>query len=256
MRAFKQKNCYDAKASDTVSKRSEKAFLKGAGILCACVFAGAAGACKKDDSVKEGKIYDFYGTAEFVLPFESENYTKTGVLNFDTDLTMEQMTEKTKSAGYGAELYDFDGVKRMLITQEQGGCNYYFLIYDKTLPAATGNGSAERFTLCDLSESFRINDKQYVFLFPQQFAEAKNSGLVSGATESKKVYCTFNEFADFYRNTGKDDVTIDSGNRTVTFSCKASVEQNGIDANHSAGEILLSYTEAENGNYVNVSLKS
>ena len=89
MRAFKQKNCYDAKASDTVSKRSEKAFLKGAGILCACVFAGAAGACKKDDSVKEGKIYDFYGTAEFVLPFESENYTKTGVLNFDTDLTME-----------------------------------------------------------------------------------------------------------------------------------------------------------------------
>ena len=55
---------------------------------------------------------------------------------------------------------------------------------------------------------------------------------------------------------GKDDVTIDSGNRTVTFSCKASVEQNGIDTNHSAGEILLSYTEAENGNYVNVSLKS
>ena len=71
MRAFKQKNCYDAKASDTVSKRSKKAFLKGAGILCACVFAGAAGACKKDDSVKEGKIYDFYGTAEFVLPFEN-----------------------------------------------------------------------------------------------------------------------------------------------------------------------------------------
>lgn len=238
-------------------KRRGTAFLKIASVLTAGALLCAAGACKKDNVINEGKIYDFYREVEFELPFESKNYSYAGVLNFDTDLSMAQMAEKTKSAGYGADLYDFDGVQRLFVTSEKDGGKSYFLIYDKTLSEARGNGESDRYTLSGLSGDFQADGKRYAYLFPLQFAEAKDAEITSESpkTERKKVYCTFNEFAEFYRGTGKNDVTVDETNRTVTFSCKASTEQNGTDVNLSAGEILLSYVETENGNYAEIRLK-
>ena len=238
-------------------KRLEKACLRGASVLCAAAFVFSAVACQKDNSVSEGKLLDFYGEAEFTLPFECDNFSKTDALNFNTDLSMEQMTEKVKSAGYGAVLYDFDGVKRTLITSEKNGCDYYFLIYDKSYSGAIGNGESDRYTLGELSESVRAGDSLYAFLFPLHFAEisAAQNGAGADGAQSRKMHCTFNEFADFYRNSGKDDALIDEENKTVTFACKASAEHNGTNVNWSAGDVLLSYSETEIGNFVEMRLK-
>ena len=219
-------------------------------LACIICFGMMCGCSGKD---KDKIIYDYYGVTQFVLPFEHENVTSTDALYFNTNLNMEQMTERIKNAGYQGTLHEFEGVKRIFITVINGSVSSYFIIYDKTLSEFLGNGKSDRYSLRALTASIQVADKDsnyetYVFLFPLHVSD------ISELTKTRKIYCTFNEFADFYRATGRKDVQIDVGNKTVTFTCKGtdSTEQDKTNPNFATGKVVMQYVEKSSGNYIDI----
>ncbi len=231
-----------------------KAFYKTlllflATLLTACI----ACACTKD---KKG-YFDYYGEYSLELPFAHERTSFTDVLYFTTELDIEGMAKALSEEGYTANIYDFDGVKRIWVTATKEEDSHYFLIYDKTCPV----GDGEKYVLCDLSASIRekTGDNSYdtyVFLFPEYASEVLqfSDGVIEPTILStRKIYCDFEEFAAFYKGTGKEDATIDKENKTVTFPCKVSDDKE-VNPNWKEGKVLMRYVEKADASYVEIEL--
>lgn len=192
--------------------------------------------------------YDYYTEYKFELPFKHKNTTQSDSLFFDATFTIEQMTGLINDAGYKARMYDFDNVKRIFITAAQNNFLYYFAIYDNNYLE-----SSKKYTLTNLTSSividsnWQIDKNMYVFLFPLHLAKAETNPL-----NTKKIYCTFDEFAEFYEATGRSDTKIDRINKTVVFFCEGSVEHSWGNANWARGNIIMRYVESESGNYVDI----
>ncbi len=67
-----------------------------------------------------------------------------------------------------------------------------------------------------------------------------------------KFYGTFDDAVKFYRNAGRDDITIDESEKTVTFFAyvRTSGRVNEDYASSVANEIKVRYLEEPEGNYL------
>ena len=160
-------------------------------------------------------IYDYYRIYHFELPFEHTVTNRTNFLNFQSTYTIEQMRKKIENAGYTATIYNHGNDERIFITASKNGYNYYFTIHGK-------NNS---FVLEYLSSSLVVTapsdePTRYVFLFPNHIAPLGVSFSASENSEQRttaELFASFDYIANFYRNTGKNDVSINTEDKTITF---------------------------------------
>jgi len=68
--------------------------------------------------------------------------------------------------------------------------------------------------------NFDNNSNSLSFLFPIQYVfDMQRISNISSPNQSiYKLKMTFEQFADFYKNTGKDDYTVDYGTQTVVYN--------------------------------------
>lgn len=229
---------------------SKKMSAKILAILLICMALSVSfAACKLDDSLDKAAIYDYYREYCYELPFSYQNPTASSGTYFSSSLNLEQMADEINKTDDEAILYDIEGAKRVFITVKRGVYSYYFIIYDAIFNSSTDNAEG-RYFLRDASREYVVqttqDDECYVFLFPDHLSASIDSAKV-------KMYCTFDEFANFYQTTGKSDTQIDIENKTVIFMCAGSTEKNGVNVNWARGKILLQYVEDIDGNYVNIS---
>jgi hypothetical protein len=194
---------------------------------------------------RDRRITDYYGEYTFVLPFDHSISNNAGSVYFDTDYSMEQMAELVNEAGYGASLHAIGDAKTILISAQKDGFTYYFVVYDRhypdfvtsyTLMRAVSGISIEVSNIGPVREPHR-----YVFLAPLHImARIDNSDV-------RRVYGSFEDIAEFYRATGKNDVVIDDANKTVMFWCDGNP-----NLSWKQGTIIMQYTETESGNYLEI----
>lgn len=199
---------------------------------------------------KDGSIRDYYGDYTFVLPFDHTVSNKAGAVYFETDYSMEQMVELINEVGYNASLHAIGDVKTILIAILQDGFSSYFVVYDKNY-----FDPGTRYTLTGASSNIKIDEADmkpfpdfpfrppwiYVFLAPIHMLDDRDY------SDMKRVYGSFEDIAEFYRATGKDDVVIDDVNKTVQFWCAGNPW-----ASLGQGMLIMQYTETETGNYLEI----
>jgi hypothetical protein len=204
----------------------------GAGVITSC-------------SNKERFLKDYYQEYSFELPFKYiYKYATYDTFYFDTGLTIEQMCESINASGFKASFYNNDGIEKIFITAIKNSFSYYYVIYDK---AYLESGNVYTLRECSVSLTMPIDDAVkepyiYVFLFPHHLTDVK-----SDEQDKRKIYCSFDEFAEFYRATGKNDAQIDNKNLTVTFFCEGYASRNWI-----RGNLLMRYVESATGNYIHI----
>ena len=193
-------------------------------------------------------IYDYYGMYRFELPFDHTVTHRRGLqsLSFQLTYSMEQMREKIENAGYTATIYEHDGNdQRMLITAPKDGYNYYFTIYGNTL---------ERLSSSLVVTAPHGEPATYVFLFPNHIVPFGASFSASENSEQRttaELFASFDYIANFYRNTGKNDVSINTEDKTITFFAEGH-----RDLNWRRGYVIMSFEDTENGSYVQIHAKS
>jgi len=88
---------------------------------------------------------------------------------------------------------------------------------------------------------------EYRFLYPLNFLAPRHIMDYRDTSLVKRVYGSFEDIAEFYRATGKNDTTIDDANKTVTFWCRGNP-----DSGKGQGALIMQYIETESGNYLEV----
>ncbi|MCL2678995.1 MAG: hypothetical protein FWF18_01680, partial [Dehalococcoidia bacterium] len=172
--------------------------------------------------IKRDNLQDYYGEYTFTLPFDYTFVHWSGNVYFDTNYSMEQMAELVNEAGYNTSLHAIGNVKTILISAQKDGFTYYFVICDKNYPY-----SSNVYTLMSASASISIGASGNVptdfpfdrpipcrFLAPLHILES-SSGM--DLSDVRRVYGSFEDIAEFYRATGKDDFIIDDVNKTIRF---------------------------------------
>jgi len=196
--------------------------------LTACIVPGGR---------SQSHIYDFYGEYRFDLPFAHSRTFMTSSLFFDSEYNMTQMRDLIIEAGYGARLYNFNDIERLHIYAARDGRRYYFMI-------TRLEGSAGRFMIDGSTAMISAGGNFggiYVFLFPNHLID----GDLWTTETSKRMNGTFEEFADFYTSTGRDNVTVNYSERTITYRCKG---QETLSWNQ--GYVVILWNQTENGNHV------
>ena len=152
---------------------------------------------------------------------------------------MEQMVELINEAGYNASLHAIGDVQTILIAVLQDGFSSYFVVYDKGY-----FDPGTRYTLTDAASSIGHDDNEsrglYTFLAPTHI-------LVDEVSYMRKVYGSFEDIAEFYSATGKDDVVIDDVDETILFWCGGSYVPGARQ-----GTLIMQYTKTETGNYLEI----
>ena len=198
--------------------------------------------------IRDGRIKDYYGEYTFVLPFDHTVSNKTDIVYFDADYSIEQMAELVNEAGYNASLHEIGNAKSISIFVPKNGFYYYFIVYDKSYFEIV----VDYYILSDVSLGIRLDgddvssidrgrNHPYVFLAPLHILGRSDSGI-------KRVYGSFEDIAEFYRATGKNDAEIDDVNRTVKFWCEGNP-----NFDWRQGTIIMQYTETATGNYLEIS---
>jgi len=176
-------------------------------------------------------IYDFFQRYYFEVPFENTPIKAPGDMRFTTDYTMEQMVEHLNVAGYIAEIYSVGDVATILVTAMTRGRAHYFVIFENndddcywldTFLVRNASSAIRRPT-----EGFRF------FLAPIHVMEDTSSDV-----GLRRFYSTFGHLAEFYRATGRDDVIVDEESKAIYLE-----------------NVVLRYTENENGSFLYVSLR-
>ena len=173
------------------------------------------------------RIYDYYGEYQLVTPFEAHYFLPVRERipkEKNPTLSMEFMQESLDGAGFGTSLFQINGTQRLLITKTQESGVTYFLIYETTRayilePLCQNFGDASALSFGK------------VFLFPNHWivANRESEAVVTndGVKGDKiRVECSWDQFADFYRQTGRSDMEIDEQNQSVLFACRANAQSN------------------------------
>ncbi len=177
-------------------------------------------------------VIDYYGEYSFELPFNHIVKNSTDVLYFDTEYSIEQMSQIITEAGYQAELYDSGDTKKILISVAEEPFTYYFVIHDKEK-----NDDNDSYTLSDAHLVWGY----YSILAPINIINESNN------SEQISIYESFDYLVKFYESTGKNDFSIDEINKTITFKCHKKPNTSLRD-----GEIKIHYIEAEEGNVLKI----
>ncbi len=213
-----------------IKKRIKKILLSIIFFICIFIFSACG-------SFKTLKIYDYYREYKFELPFEYDHKSKKDIIIFDKDLSIEEMSILINEANYNSSVYEFDGLKRMLITVTEDKYVYYYIIYDKT-------ESNENYILRDCSKDIKfkkfIFTQFYIFLFPLHYSKIDNV-----SSDVIEVYCTFEDFASFYEATGKNNYEIDYINKKLRFYCDGDYRMHFDN-----GYVNFEYIENENGAFI------
>ena len=199
-------------------------------IILSLRFISSCGALKNSD------IMDYYTEYRFELPFNHSINNAADVLYFKTEYSIEQMNQLINNAGYSANLYENGNVQTILISAVKNKFIYYFVIYDKN---HSYNKDVYMLSSAALSIKFDENKKNYVFLAPIHIIDTTTD------YDTKKVYSSFEDIANFYRATGKNDIEIDDVNKTIIFKCEGN-----SNLNWAKGTIAIHYIENETGNYL------
>jgi hypothetical protein len=211
--------------------------------LCAMTGCSAFGSFFRG-GVRSGGVIDYYGEYHFVLPFEHNvSYNQGDVLYFATDYLMEQMLNSINNAGYGATLHTNGDTETILISAEQEDFIYYFIIFDADY-SVSGNGL---YTLSNALSSMNP-PFNYPFMAPLHIIEREHN-----YNARRRVFGSFDEIADFYRATGKNDAVIDEANKTIHFNnegCQIFTPRQGIQFSAIRATIVLQFVESEDGNYL------
>jgi len=128
---------------------------------------------------------------------------------------------------------NFD-TKRIFITIYIDGFSYYYVLHNGvsyvfwsefefllTLFHDFKNTTLLSVPSASINTGFNLssNKDNLSFLFPTQYV-ISNNNIVDNDSQNQSTYklkITFEQFANFYKNTGKDDYTIDYENKTIIF---------------------------------------
>ena len=209
---------------------------------------------------------DFYGEVSFELPFRVTRSNYSGDLFFGTNYTLEQMHERiVAQEGHGARIYGFmtansTATYRMLIYVEKGAKKHYFMMFaNEGYPGnfSVTNGGLFIRGLRPLVEQcyYEWRRPGYNMLFPMHLAVGTAARRYMDENNAIRVWGDFEQIANFYSGTGRDNVTVDKYNQTITFFAVDHIIHtdpnfiyNEISLGWYEGYVQMQWVEYDNGN--------